>query len=200
MSSDWTVLLIGGPAAVGKTGAAKRIATVSGASLLQVDDVCLALQRAIDPKDSPTLHVFASPEVWHRPTKELVTLRRELADLVSSSLEYVIASHLAHDDRVVIEGLWITPEFMSRPAYAESLATGRRRAVIVFEDDIVRIRESFSARGRGFDARPAEYRDARAALEAAYARWLRTQSIMRNIPLVDARPAGHLAERILAVL
>jgi 2-phosphoglycerate kinase len=200
VSSDWVVLLIGGPAAVGKTGAAKRIATVSGASLLQVDDVCLALQRAIDPKDSPTLHAFASSKVWDRPTKELVMLRRELGELVSSSLEYVVASHLAHDDRIVIEGVWLTPEFMSRTAYAESLAGSRRRAVIVFEDDPVRIRESFSMRGRDFDARPTDYRDARTALEASYARWLRTQSIMRNVPIVDARPVGHLAERILAVL
>jgi 2-phosphoglycerate kinase len=199
VSSDWTVLLVGGPAAVGKTSAAKRIATVCGASLLQVDDVCLALQRAIDPADSPLLHTFASPEVWGRPVAELVALRRELAALVSSSLEFVVANHLAHDDRVVVEGVWITPEFMSRTSYAESIAGDRRRAVVLFEDDSNRIRASFSTR-RGFEERPAGYRDARTALEVAYARWLRTQALMRKVPIVEARPVGHLAERILAVL
>ena len=199
MSSDWTVLLVGGPAAVGKTSAAKRIATVSGASLLQVDDVCLALQRAIDPADSPLLHTFASPEVWARPVAELVALRREVAALVSSSLEFVVENHLAHDDRVVVEGVWLTPEFMSRASYAESLAGDRRRAVVIFEDDPAKILANFSAR-RGFDERPAAYRDARTALEIGYARWLRTQALMRKVPVVDARPVGHLAERILAVL
>ena len=199
-ASDWTVLLVGGPAAVGKTSAAKRIAVVSGASLLQVDDVYLALQRAIDPNDSPLLHTFTSPQVWERPVKELVALRRELADVVSSSLEYVVANHLAYEDRVVIEGLWVTPEFMSRTSYAGSAAGDRRRAVVIVEEEPARIGDSFSARGRGFDERPAAYREARTALEAGYGRWLRTQALMRKVPIVDARPAVRLAERILTVL
>ena len=199
-ASDWTVLFVGGPAAVGKTSAAKRIAVVSGASLLQVDDVWLALQRAIDPTDSPLLHTFASPEVWRRAPAELVALKRELAALVSSSLELVVASHLAHDDKVVIEGVWITPEFAARPTYAGSAAGDRRRAVFVLEEDASRIRDSLLARGRGFgDWDPAD-REAMAAMQAGYARWLRTQALMRKAPIVDARPVGRLAERILAVL
>jgi 2-phosphoglycerate kinase len=200
VSSDWTVLLVGGPAAVGKTGAAKRISVVSGATLLQVDDVWLALQRAIDPTDSPLLHTFASPEVWRRPAAELVALKRELAALVSSSLEFVVANHLERADRVVIEGDWITPEFAARPSYAGSVAEQRRRAVFVLEEDPQRIRESLLARGHGFgDVEPAD-REAMAAMQSGYARWLRTQALMRKQPIVDARPVGHLAERVLAVL
>ena len=199
-ASDWTVLLVGGPAAVGKTSAAKRIAVVSGASLLQVDDVWLALQRAIDPKDSPLLHTFASPEVWHRSTAELVALTRELAALVSSALEFIVADHLASDDRVVIEGVWITPEFAMRPTYRELSAGERRRAVFVLEDDPERAREMSLTRGRGGDAWSHPDAESMAALQAGYARWLRTQALMRKAPIVDARPAGHLADRILAAL
>jgi 2-phosphoglycerate kinase len=200
LSSDWTVLLVGGPAAVGKTSAAKRISVVSGATLLQVDDVRLALQRAIDPSDSPLLHTFASPEVWRRPPAELVALKRELAALVSSSLEFVVANHLEHDDRVVIEGVWLTPEFAARPSYAGMEAGARRRSVFVLEEDPSRIRESMLARGRGFgDLEPAD-REAMSAMQSGYARWLRTQALMRKQPIVDARPLGHLAERILAVI
>lgn len=200
MSADWTVLLVGGPAAVGKTTAAKRISVVSGATLLQVDDVWLALQRAIDPTDSPLLHTFASPEVWRRPAAELVALKHELAVLVSSSLEFVVANHLEHDDKVVIEGVWITPEFAARPTYAGATAAERRRAVFVLEDDPSRIRESMLSRGRGFGDWVPEDREAMAAMQAGYARWLRTQALMRKQPIVDARPVGHLAERILAMI
>ncbi|HZP96183.1 MAG TPA: hypothetical protein VFC31_07615 [Candidatus Limnocylindria bacterium] len=44
MTGDRTVLLIGGPAAVGKTSAAKRLAVISVAALPRADDVWLALQ------------------------------------------------------------------------------------------------------------------------------------------------------------
>jgi 2-phosphoglycerate kinase len=200
VSSDWTVLLVGGPAAVGKTSAAKRIAVVSGASLLQVDDVWLALQRAIDPADSPLLHTFASPEVWRRSTAELVALRRELAELVSSSLEFVVASHLQADDKIVVEGVWITPEFASRTAYAGTTAGTKRRSVFVLEEDASKIRDTMMVRGRGIADWSEADREAMSAMQAGYAKWLRTQALMRRAPIVDARPLGHLAERILAVL
>jgi len=200
MAADWTVLLIGGPAAVGKTSAAKRIAVVSGASLLQVDDVWLALQRAIDPADSPLLHTFASPEVWRRSTAELVALKRELAELVSSSLEFVVANHLEADDKIVIEGVWITPEFATRATYAGSTAGARRRSAFVLEEDAAKIRDTMLVRGHGFAEWSEADREAMAVMQAGYAKWLRTQALMRRAPIVDARPLGHLAERILAVI
>jgi 2-phosphoglycerate kinase len=198
--SDWIVLLIGGPAAVGKTSAAKRIATISGATLLQADDVWLALQRAIDPKDSPLLHTFSSPEVWQRSSAELVALKRELAALVSSSLELVVAHHLRVEDRVVIEGVWITPEFAARGEYAGTAPGGRRRAVFVLEEDAARIKDTLLQRGRGFDDWTSADRDAMAAMQAGYAKWLRTQALMRSVPIVESRPVLRLAERILSVL
>ena len=94
----------------------------------------------------------------------------------------------------------ITPEFAARPTYASAAAGDRRRAVFVLEDDPSRIRESLLARGPGLGAGSAADREAMAAMQTGYARWLRSQALMRKQPIVDARPAGHLAERILAVI
>ncbi|MEK7863466.1 MAG: hypothetical protein AAB295_09405 [Chloroflexota bacterium] len=199
-ASDWTVLFIGGPAAVGKTSAAKRIAVVSGATVLQADDVWLTLQRAVVSEDGADLSAFQERGVWTRSTKELVALKRRIAETVSASLEPVVANHLAHDDRLVIEGVWVTPEFATRTSYAGHAAGEGRRCVFVLEDDPVRIREAMLARGRGFDAWPPADRDAMAAMQAGYSRWLRAQALLRDAPTVDARPAVRLAERILAVL
>lgn len=198
--SDWSVLFIGGPAAVGKTGAAKRIATVSGATVLQADDVWLTLQRALVGEDAAHLSAFHDRTVWARPTKELVALKRRIAETVSASLEPVVASHLAHDDRVVIEGVWITPEFATRSSYAGRPAGEARRCVFVLDDDPARIQQAMLGRGRGFDAWPSADRDAMAAMQAGYSRWLRAQALLRDAPAVEARPAVRLAERILAVL
>lgn len=198
--SDWSVLFIGGPAAVGKTSAAKRIGVVTGATVLQADDVWLTLQRALVSEDAAHLSAFHDRGVWARPTKDLIALKRRIAETVSASLEPVVANHLAHDDRVVIEGVWITPEFATRSTYGGRPAAGARRCVFVLDDDPLRIREAMLARGRGFDAWSAADRDAMAAMQAGYSRWLRTQALLRDAPTVDARPGGRLAERILAVL
>ena len=200
MSSDWTILFIGGPSSVGKTSAAKRIATISGATVLQADDVWLALKRAIDPKDSPLLHAGAAPDFWSRPVAQLVATKRELAELVSSSLEFVIATHLWQDERVVVEGVWITPEFAARPVYHGVSVGERRRAAFVIEVDAAHIHETMLTKRGAFGHWSDADRRAFAAVEASYARWLRTQALMRNIPAVDARPVGHLAERILAAI
>jgi 2-phosphoglycerate kinase len=200
VSSDWTILFIGGPSSVGKTSAAKRIATISGATLLQADDVWLALKRAIDPKDSPLLHALSTPDVWRRPVAELVATKRELAELISSSLEFVVATHLWQEERVVIEGVWITPEFAARPMFHEATAGERCRAAFVIEVDASRIHETMLTKRGAFGHWTDEDRKAFAAVEASYARWLRTQALMRNIPTVDAKPVGHLAERILAAI
>jgi 2-phosphoglycerate kinase len=200
VSADWVVLFIGGPSSVGKTSAAKRIATISGATLLQADDVWLALKRAIDPKDSPLLHAHSAPDFWRRPAAELVATKRELAELISSSLEFVVATHLWQEDRVVVEGVWITPEFAARAVYHGVSAGERCRAAFVIEVDASHIYETMLVKRGAFGHWTDVDRKVFAATEANYARWLRTQALMRNVPTVDARPVGHLAERILAAI
>lgn len=164
MTSDWTVLLIGGSLAVGKTTAAKRIATVSGATLLQADDIRLALGL-------PKLRV----------ARDTLAGFKEIAAAVSDALDRVIAHHLAESDKIVIEGVWITPELAARTSYGGAVAGGRRRAAFVLED----------ARERPEPISP---------LESALVRWLGSETRRLSIPTVAARPVGHLAERVLAVL
>lgn len=164
MTSDWTVLLIGGTASVGKTNAAKRIATVSGARLLDADDIRLALGVEVPGAADLTLDVF-----------------RGIAERVCAALEHVIAHHLSTSDAIVIEGLWITPELAGRATYGSGRGAERRRAVFVVED----------ARERTTPLTP---------FESAHARWVLAEAKRRSLPTVSARPVGHLAERILAVL
>lgn len=163
MTTDWVVLLIGGTAAVGKTNAAKRIATVSGATLLHADDIRIALAIDVGAEERLALDAF-----------------RDIAGRVSAALENVVAHHLASADKIVIEGVWITPELAARPAYRD-VGAARRRAVFVVED-------------------PRERPEPIAPHESAHARWLLAETKKLAIPTVSARPVGHLAERILAVL
>lgn len=200
MTSDWTVLLIGGAGAVGKTTAAKRISIVSGATLLQADDVWMALQGVVERDQLPGLRSFSDREIWRRPTREVVEAMRQTAEIVSRGLENVVGHHLAVADKIVVEGVWITPEFAARRSYAGSIAGERRRAVFVLEDDADEVRASMTARGRSVGHWTDEEWSAMAKLQASYSRWLRGEAKERSLPTVSARPVGHLAERILAVL
>jgi len=196
----WTVLLIGGPAATRKTSVAKTIAARCGAEVLQADDVWLALQRAIDPDTRPTLHFFARETVWDRPIEELVTAMRVLADEVSAALEPVTAHHLRVRDRIVIEGVWITPAFAARKAFGGSTYDGAVRSVFIDERDQTAIRDVMLARGRGIQEWLPRRQTAMVRMQAGYGEWLREAASAQGLPLVAARPVETLVDRVLTAV
>ena len=196
----WTVLLIGGPAATRKTSVAKTIAARCGAEVLQADDVWLALQRAIDPDTRPTLHFFARETVWDRPVEELVTAMRVLADEVSAALEPVTAHHLRVRDRIVIEGVWITPAFAARKAFGGSTYDGAVRSVFIDERDQTAIRDVMLARGRGIQEWLPRRQTAMVRMQAGYGEWLREAASAQGLPLVAARPVETLVDRVLTAV
>jgi len=196
----WTVLLIGGPAATRKTSVAKTIAARCGAEVLQADDIWLALQRAIDPDTRPTLHFFARETVWDRPIEELVTAMRVLADEVSAALEPVTAHHLRVRDRIVIEGVWITPAFAARKAFGGSTYDGAVRSVFIDERDQTAIRDVMLARGRGIQEWLPRRQTAMVRMQAGYGEWLREAASAQGLPLVAARPVETLVDRVLTAV
>ncbi|TMG71661.1 MAG: hypothetical protein E6H81_02720 [Chloroflexi bacterium] len=196
----WTVLLIGGPAATRKTSVAKTIAARCGTEVLQADDVWLALQRAIDPDTRPTLHFFARETVWDRPIEELVTAMRVLADEVSAALEPVTAHHLRVRDRIVIEGVWITPAFAARKAFGGSTYDGAVRSVFIDERDQTAIRDVMLARGRGIQEWLPRRQTAMVRMQAGYGEWLREAASAQGLPLVAARPVETLVDRVLTAV
>lgn len=194
------MLLIGGPAATRKTSVAKTIAARCGAEVLQADDVWLALQRAIDPDTRPTLHFFARETVWDRPIEELVTAMRVLADEVSAALEPVTAHHLRVRDRIVIEGVWITPAFAARKAFGGSTYDGAVRSVFIDERDQTAIRDVMLARGRGIQEWLPRRQTAMVRMQAGYGEWLREAASAQGLPLVAARPVETLVDRVLTAV
>lgn len=160
----------------------------------------MTAEWTVAPADDPVLHAFADVDVWRRPLPEVVDLKRGIAERVCGAMERVVAHHLAVDDRLVVEGVWITPAFAARTAYAGSVAGERRRAVFVLGDDPAYLRDAMTRRARGFERWSEHDRDAMAALQPAYGRWLRAEVARHRLASVDARPVDGLAERISAVL
>jgi 2-phosphoglycerate kinase len=195
---SWTVLFIGGPAGTRKTTVAKNIASRCSAQVLQADDVQLTLQRATGRDERPVFHFFAREKVWDLPVEVLVAAMRALAQEISAALETVVVHHLKVDDPIVIEGVWITPDFVTRASLAGSAGRDRVRSVFIDERDKGAILEVMLARGRGIQEWPPPWQDAMATLQSRYGTWLRDEAEARGLPLVPARPVETLIDRVLA--
>jgi 2-phosphoglycerate kinase len=167
---------------------------------LQTDDLWFALQRATNSDERPALHFFARTDVWELPVQELFAAKRDLAEEISSSLESVIANHVHHRDRLVIEGVWITPTLASRRSFAGYGYGDAVRAVFVDEQDEQAILDALLARGRGFEEWPTTHQRAMAGLQARYGEWLHAEAERCGIPLVAARPVETLVDRIAGAI
>ncbi len=60
MPPTWNVLLVGGSSATGKTTETRALAHHYRASLLQTDDIRMALQQMTTPEQHPALHYCIS--------------------------------------------------------------------------------------------------------------------------------------------
>ncbi len=69
---DWTVLLIGGGSATGKTVLGEALARHFEARYIDLDLFWITLQRALPPEVEPRLHVFEQKSVWEEAPAMLV--------------------------------------------------------------------------------------------------------------------------------
>lgn len=198
--ADWGVLLVGGAAAVGKTTLAKAIARETSCPLLQVDDLWIAMQRAVSLDVLPQLHAFSAPDTFDSDPTELLRRKIELAELLSTTLEAVVANHLHNEDPVVIEGVWITPRLAARSSFDGHVRPGRVRAVFIDEPDRPALLGSMLVRGRGIETWTPARQQTMAALQSLYAEWLRDEAARYALPLVAAQPRATLLDRVRRIL
>lgn len=206
----WTILLVAGCSGVGKSRVARRIARRYGASVLQVDDVRLALQRITSPAEQPALHYFLREfAVAQRSVDELLRGYLGIAETLAPALETILAHHLSlrRTDRLIIEGDGILPQLATltciragMPDGTDLLVGGRLRGVVVYESDPARILANMRARGRGIEASPPAEQEAWAQGSWRYGLWLRDEAVRLGVPALPARPYASLVARALAAL
>ena len=194
---DWTVLLIGGHSASGKTVVAERIGLSLGVPWMMVDDLRLAFQRARArlPTGGDALYSDKEPGYWRRPATEQRDALIAVGEALSPALEVVVENHVDQSAPCVIEGADLLPSLLSRPPVRERREAVR--AAFLVEPDEPAILAAVVERGREFAGR------AEAELaEAVRARWLFGQWLAREaarygLPVVEPRPWDTLAERIV---
>jgi 2-phosphoglycerate kinase len=107
---SWQVLLLGGPAGVGKTHVSYRLAQHFGVGITEVDDFQVILERMTTPAEQPVLHYWQThPEAESLPAEEIVKLSIAVGQAMLPALEAVIANHLESQTPIVLEGDFILP-------------------------------------------------------------------------------------------
>ncbi|MFJ9695437.1 AAA family ATPase [Kitasatospora sp. NPDC101183] len=189
--APWDVLLIGGASGVGKSRAAASLAGELGAFVVEFDDVVAALQAATSSATHPGLHLFDG--VGELP--DGLPAERELewqiatARALDEAVLGVVRNRLTVPVRAIVEGDYLTPAAAVR---AVGEAPGRVRAVFLHEGDPGRIGANYA------DREPQEGpQHARAAVSARYSDHLAAEARALRLPVVDCRPYGTLAERLV---
>jgi 2-phosphoglycerate kinase len=196
------VLLLGGHAGAGKSTVAERLARRSGVAWLMADDLRLALQRsrAVLPSPAATaaLRFHATPGWWRHAPERLRDALIADGEALSPALEVVVENHVDQHLPVVLEGDAILPALLARPPVQIRAASGRVRAVFLVEPDEGVLLATALARGR--EAAHMTEAEVRGVVRGRwlYGRWLAGEARRAGLPVLEPRPWGTLAERVVA--
>lgn len=203
---DWQVLLLGGSSGSGKTTLGQALQQRLACTVLLLDDLRLGVQALTSPAGHPALHLFVSPAAGAlRRPEQIRDGLIGVGQALSPAVEAVMAHHLAVPGagRVIIEGDGLLPPLCSsdylrsRPALA-GLDLAGLRALFLHEPTEAQILYNLTARGRGFQSKPAAEQRLWARANWLFGNWLREQAPAHGLPLLPARPYATLPERALA--
>ncbi len=192
---DWQVLVLGGASGVGKTMVSYRLAHYFAAGLTEMDDFHIVLERLTTPAQQPALHFFRlhAAEVLRMDDEHMLARIRDTSAAMSGAMELVIGNHLAGGPPLVIEGDFLLPSLVLRPAYDGIPAAGQVRGVFLYEDDEQQILRNYRAR-EGTD------QPHRARVSWYHSQWLRREAERLGLPALPARPWDTVLERVVAAL
>jgi 2-phosphoglycerate kinase len=199
-SVGWDVLLIGGGSGTGKTLVAPGIAARFAATVSQVDDFRLVLQRMLPPEVAPGLHFFVDRDLSPLSVEDALARHRAVVNFMTHALEPVIAHHVATKRRLVLEGDGMLPSLATIPRHAGHVTAGRVAAVFLEETDRDELEAGYRRRDRGFNALAPDEQGAMLTLQHRHGRWLADEARAAGIPVVPSRPWTTLEERIVALL
>jgi 2-phosphoglycerate kinase len=192
----WDLLLVGGASGTGKSRVASRLAHHFAIGMGAVDDFQIVLEHMTTPDQQPVIHFWRThPDPDRLSAKEIMRQGLEVARVMSSGLEAVIADHLRMNVPVVLEGDFIAPALAAQTSFGGEPNDGRVRAVFLYEPDEGQILRNFS------DREPeAGAQSKRARVSWLQGQWLESECEERRIPILAAQPWETLFDRILEAL
>jgi 2-phosphoglycerate kinase len=191
---SWQILLLGGPAGVGKTSVSYRLAHHFGIGITEVDDFQVLLERMTTPTEQPVLHYWRThPEAENLSAEEMVNHIIAIGQVMAPALEAVIANHIESCTPIVLEGDFILP--MVATSFSGSSLQNQIRTIFLYEESEDQFRHNFLQR------EPEQgLQKTRARVSWLYGQWLKQETERVGAITLPARPWNDLFERILTAL
>ena len=193
MRLAWTVLLIGGSSATGKSYLARQLSLHYQIPLTEVDDIRIALQQIADKATHPDLFYFLdNPHaVQAVETSQLVHRLSNVAREVWPALNELISKHIACNEPIIFEGDGILPELIA----SRDLRQVKNIFLIDSEEnlyaaDVRRHRGDYSGDGA----------DSQARFSFQFGVELARQANHNHFPVMNASPLETLYSRVVTVL
>jgi 2-phosphoglycerate kinase len=186
---NWTVLFIGGASGTGKSSIAYEIARYYGVSVLEVDDLHLAIETVTTKERFPAIHYWKTGVNWMDIGVEgnvnwLIDVSKEMIPV----LKELVNRHIEDRLPIIIEGDFISPEF------AKSFDNPEVKSIFINEPDINQILQNYQSREGG------ELQRYRAEISIAYGKWIADTCNKNSIKVIESRPWGTALARALECL
>lgn len=189
----WTVLLIGGTSGTGKSVVARELSHRYGASLMELDDLRIALRSVVSRESHPRLWTFVDTPDYHEKfsNDEFVEKLLDVGRTLWPAINAIISKHVALGERIILEGDALIPDM---------LATRDQKEIetIFLFDDLSSIQSRQLQRNR--HGKAAETLEKNAAFSFSYSETLREQAEECGFQTLSASPVETLSTRIEKVL
>ena len=192
MKSDFTVLLIGGSSATGKSTLARQLAEHYKIPLTEVDDVRIVLQSVLDDIKNPDLFTFLNnPDYLEKfKTDQFVKKLIDVGKEVWKPLNVLIDKHIICNEPAVFEGDGIIPEFLAKRN------RDKIKAIFLY-DDLENLKKRIVKRDRRGASQTA---DKEAEFSYAVGQEFKRQAEQNGLMVIKVSPVDTLLERVLKTL
>lgn len=186
---NWTVLLIGGASGMGKSKVAYALARFYNVNVIEVDDICQAVEAMSTKEILPAIHYWSTGVNWldigvKGNVKWLTDVSKELIP----GLTAIVNNHIEANIPVIIEGDFIHPDLM------KSFISPKVQSLFIYESDKNQVLKNYQAREGG------ELQHFRADISAQYGKWLVDISRETGIKVIESRPWCTVRDRIIEIL
>ncbi len=193
MNKDWTVLLIGGSGATGKSKLARQLAEYYKIPQTEADDIRIVLQSVLDNTSNPDLFTFlTTPDYLEKfGIDHLVQKLFDVGQEVWKPLNTLIDKHIACNEPVIFEGDSIIPNLL--------VQTNQDKIKTIFlYDDKENLKKRELERNRNEGSMDLADRQAEFSFE--YGQKLKEQAEKNGFATLKASPIETLFQRVLEVL
>ena len=175
------LILVGGPAGVGKSRLAHALARRTQSAVSQIDDMQTALEALVPEQRLPEYYVPATTYLRTDSADEIVAAIKQIAAFFAPAVLGAIANRIESRTSTVLEGDWISPEVA-----AQAASLGARSLFLLASGDEIRA---------NFLQREADEQPGRAEVSAARSLQLAQRCRELGLPALRARPYETLLSR-----